>query len=330
MKLEELDRFLNTYTESERWHLQQGPQVLSPRYQAIARTWFAGREMYLFRFKTLLENRYVCVNKESRFTHIPEHIHTVIEFVYVYAGHCTQMIDGREVTMQQGDICLLDTQVPHSIGYLGAEDIVITIEMQKDYLTRGFLQRLGNNGIINNFLMNALSQNAAHDQYLLFKKREENPIHGIIQHILCESYDPGLCSDKMIDAYMVLLFCEILRQYKNQTFSGDPGTRWKIVNILDYIENHYLTATLQETAQIFGFHPNYLSAYIKKETGRSFKELIILQRMCQACFYLSNTNLPVCEIAQKVGYDNLGFFYKKFEHLYHVTPSHWRELQHNG
>ena len=185
MKLEELDRFLNTYTESERWHLQQGPQVLSPRYQAIARTWFAGREMYLFRFKTLLENRYVCVNKESRFTHIPEHIHTVIEFVYVYAGHCTQMIDGYEVTMQQGDICLLDTQVPHSIGYLGAEDIVITIEMQKDYLTRGFLQRLGNNGIINNFLMNALSQNAAHDQYLLFKKREENPIHGIIQHILC-------------------------------------------------------------------------------------------------------------------------------------------------
>lgn len=29
--------------------------------------------------------------------------------------------------------------------------------------------------------------------------------------------------------------------------------------------------------------------------------------MCQACFYLTNTDFPIYEIAQKVGYDNLGF-----------------------
>lgn len=45
--------------------------------------------------------------------------------------------------MTQGDICLLDTDVPHSVGYLGEEDIIITIEMQKEYLTQGFLQRPG-------------------------------------------------------------------------------------------------------------------------------------------------------------------------------------------
>ena len=41
----------------------------------------------------------------------------------------------------------------------------------------------------------------------------------------------------------------------------------------------------------------------------SVKELLILQRMYQACFLLSNTELPIYEIAQKVGYNNLGFFY---------------------
>lgn len=325
MNLKELDAFLFQPTASEKRHLADKTHALSARYKAIPKVTHDGREMYRFHFNSLMENRYVCVNKESRYTYIPEHIHTVIEFVYVYAGQCTQVIDGRTVEMHQGDVCMLDTNVPHSIGYLGQEDIVITIDMRKEYLTQGFLQRLGNNSIINGFLINALSTDAAHDQYLLFARQEDNPLHTLVQNILCEYYDPQVCSDKMIDAYMVLLFCEILRQYHNQSFPPKAKAQWKIVDVLNYIEDHYLDATLQSTAAQFGFHPNYLSAYIKKETGRTFKELVILQRMCQACFYLSNTDLPVYEIAEKVGYDNLGFFYRKFEQIYHTTPQSFRE-----
>lgn len=327
MNYRQLEQFLYRTTESEHRHLQAAPHTLSPRYNMISRVEREGREMYLFRFDSLMENRHVCVSKESRYTFIPEHVHTVIEFVYVYAGQCTQVIDGRSVEMHQGDICMLDTNVPHSVGYLGQEDIIIIIDMQKEYLTQGFLQRLGSNGIINGFLINALSTEASHDQYLLFRRQEDNPIHGIVQNILCEYYDPEICSDKMIDAYMVLLFCQVLRQYRSQSFSPKANAQWKIVDILDYIENHYLDATLQSTADHFGFHPNYLSAYIRRETGRTFKELVILQRMCQACFYLTNTDLPIYEIAERVGYGNLGFFYRKFEELYHVTPQAFRETQ---
>ena len=324
MTASELDEFLFRYTTSELRHLQEERPTLSRRYRFIPTVEYAGREIYLFHFTSLMEDRHVCVNKESRFTYIPEHIHTVIELVYVYAGECTQVTDGRRLTMGQGDICLLDTNVPHSVEYLDRGDIVITIEMQREYLTQGFLQRLGNNGIINGFLINALSLNAVHDQYLLFRKQEENPIHSIVQSLLCEYYAPQICSDKMVDAYMVLLFCEILRQYRSQAFSSLPNVRWKIVDILEYIENNYLTATLQTTARHFGFHPNYLSACIKRETGRTFKELLILQRMYQASFYLTNTAMPVYEIAAKVGYDNLGFFYKKFEEIYKVKPAAYR------
>lgn len=329
MNTNELDRYLSQYTDSEKRHRETEPSVLSQRYQLIPKIKFQGREVYLFSFNSLLENRLVCVHKESRFTYIPEHIHTVIEFVYVYSGSCTQIINGQHIQMNQGDICMLDTNVPHSIQYLGEQDIIITIEMRREYLTHGFLFRLGDYGIINSFLINALSLNASHDQYLIFKKQETNQIHGIIQNILCEYYQPAFCSDKIIDAYMILLFCEILRQYKDQQFSCNQDERQKIMEILHYIEEHYLTATLQTTAEHFGFHPNYLSNYIKKTAGHSFKELIIQQRMNQACFYLSNTNMPIYEIANKVGYDNLGFFYKKFESLYKMTPNVYRQLKSN-
>lgn len=327
MNHQQLDQFLQAYTSSEQRHLAEDPPRLSHRYALIQKVVHDGREMYQFNFDSLMQGRTVCIHKESRFTVIPEHIHSVIELLYVYSGCCTQIIHEKSISMQQGDICMLDTGVPHSIAYLGKEDIIITIEIKKEYLTQGFLQRLGNNSIINGFLMNALSSRAAHDEYLLFRRQAENPIHTVMQNILCEFYDPQVCTDNMIDAYMIVLFCEILRQYRSQSDSSHARSQWRIVDILDYLENNYLTASLQSTAEHFGFHPNYLSALIKRETGRTFKELVILQRMCQACFYLTNTDLPVYEIAQKVGYDNLGFFYHKFEALYHTTPQQFRLRQ---
>lgn len=93
--------------------------------------------------------------------------------------------------------------------------------MHKEYLTQGFLQRLGDNTIINSFLIRALSEDADHDQYLLFRQRKDNPIHFNIQNILCEYYDPPLCSDQVIDAGIILLYCDILRYYQNHAFSID-------------------------------------------------------------------------------------------------------------
>ena len=52
--------------------------------------------------------------------------------------------------------------------------------------------------------------------------------------------------------------------------------------------------------------------------------------MYQACFLLTNTALPIYEIAQKVGYNNLGFFYHKFEAVYHVSPAEYRAQQGRG
>lgn len=327
MKLNELDEYLFKYTESEKSHKNDSKKTLSKRYRNIPKITFQNRELYLFSFKTLFEDRLVCVNKESRFTFIPEHIHTVIEFLYVYSGKCTQIIDGREIILNTGDICMLDSNVPHSIGYLNEEDIVITIEIQKEYLINGFLQRLGDNGIINNFLINAMSSDTSHNQYLLFQKKDDNSIHTIIQNILCEYYEPSFCTQQVIDAYMVLLFCEILRKFKDQQVAKDKIGNNRIISILDYMEKNYLDATLESTAYHFGFHPNYLSKYIKKSVGKSFKELIIIQRLSHACFYLTNTELPIYEIAAKVGYDNLGFFYKKFESTYNITPQLYRETK---
>lgn len=329
MLLENFDDFLFKYTESEIKHLNDASHSLSKRYQSIPMVEFENRKLFQFSFNSIMKNHSICVNKESRFTYIPEHIHTTIEFLYVYSGECTQVINNKTIIMHQGDICMLDTNIPHSINYLNENDIVITIEMRKEYLTDGFLLRLGDSGIITSFLMNSLSRESEHNKYLLLKNTNSS-IHQIIKTVLYESYFPDICSDQIIDSSIVLLFCNLLREFHDNSLGDENGNKHKIVDILKYIEDNYSSATLESTAQYLGYHPNYLSSLITKSTGKTFKELLISQRLSQACGFLKTTDLPVSEIAENVGYINQGFFYKKFQDCYHMTPADYRQLCRNS
>ena len=63
MDARQLDAFLEQYTESELRHRDDPTRALSDRYKRIPRVDFAGREMYLFSFHSLMEGRSIVVNK---------------------------------------------------------------------------------------------------------------------------------------------------------------------------------------------------------------------------------------------------------------------------
>lgn len=326
MVLRQLEQNLYSLTESELRH-QAHPDILSKRYTRIPKTTLDNEEVYIFKFDSIMNERNICLNQESRFTPIPKHIHSAIELNYVYHGNFTQIINGCEITLSQGDVCILDMNTVHEILPLSQEDIIITIDMRKSFFVDSFLSRLSSQGLVSRFLVDALSESHSQKQYLVFKKISTINIHSIIQQLLCEYYDTKICSNEIIDSYMIILFSQLLRIYQDEprTTSEEIKQNELLLPILKYMESNYKTVTLNSVAKIFGFHPNYLSAYIKKYTGKSYKELIITQKLLQAGFYLKNSDLSIEKIANEVGYHNLGFFYEKFQEYYHMTPTEYRK-----
>ena len=71
-------------------------------------------------------------------------------------------------------------------------------------------------------------------------------------------------------------------------------------------------------------NPNYLSNYIKKQTGHTFTQLVQDQRLMYAGSLLRNTDIPVAETANMAGYENVSFFYKKFLEKYGCSPKEYR------
>ncbi len=282
----------------------------------------------MFNFNSIMNQHNICLNRESRFTPIPKHIHSVIELSYIYKGQMVQIINGKKITLYQGDVCILDRNTAHEVLALSKDDIVITIDMRKKFFADSFLSGLSAQGLVSHFLVEALSESHSKQQYHIFRKQNDINIHSIIRELLCEYYDYKICSDEIIDSYMIILFSQLLRMYQKQPkeLPGENENSEILLLILKYIESNYKIVSLNAVADIFGFHPNYLSAYIKKHTSKTFKELIITQRMLQAGFYLKNTYLPISEIAQEVGYQNQGFFYKMFYKHYDMSPMEYRKF----
>lgn len=265
-------------------------------------------------------------NKQTRFSHVPLHRHEYIEMNYVYSGHCTAVINGKTVEMQQGEVCIMDSGVVHTILPTGEEDILLNCGMSRKYFTSSFVERFSASGAIPRFLANAISEKKDHNRYLLISTEKSPMFHDLIEDVFCEYLDPQVCASGAISSYMNLIFIELIRCYQGTMESEYRQTRHSYVTeILRYMEENCTTCTLEETAARFGFNPNYLSKMIREATGMSFKELLTEGRLARAAFLLISTEQAVQQIAQQCGYTNQSFFYKKFQERYNCTPAEYRE-----
>lgn len=269
----------------------------------------------------------IFINKHHRFADMPLHIHSFIEINYVYSGVCRQVINGQEILLKEGQICLLDKDVPHSIAALGENDILVNIIMKKETFSQAFLGRLTNTGIVADFLANAASENQAHDRYILFHSQDNSNLQYIIKNMLCEFFLPQEYSIAMVGYYLPIMFTELMRVFqldKNFEFN-QKSEKANILDILHYIEHHYRDCTLTSVAKEFNFNPNYLGNMLKERTGKKFTELVQTQRMVHVSTMLINTDKKIGEIACDAGYESTSFLYRKFKEHFGQTPHQFRK-----
>ncbi len=265
--------------------------------------------------------------KHPRFIKFTEHRHSFIEMNYVYSGTCTQYINGKEVILKEGDLCLLDTNVMHGIESASENDIIINIMIRTSYFDSALLQRLSGNDLLTDFFVNAIYQQKKDSRYIIFPKGQNNRLKEFILQALGEFKQTQLCSNEAINSYMLLIFTELLRSYNSSSNLKEEPTFKKAVisDILSYMEQNYQTMTLETTADRFHFHPNHLTRLLKTNLGKTFIELSHQLKIKNACTLIENTDLTIDQIANKVGYTNITFFYKSFKKIHGVTPAEYRK-----
>lgn len=100
-----------------------------------------------------------------------------------------------------------------------------------------------------------------------------------------------------------------------------------ISQICGMIERCYgdSSLSLQYVCTIYNYHPNYISRQFTRKMGCSFTEYLKNCRLKHAARLLTQTDLPIQEIACGVGYPNALYFSKIFRTAMGLSPSAYRK-----
>lgn len=323
---EELDAVLRQYSAVEQENLKtRYPERLNwEGYQKFRKL---DTKTYLFESRQFMKpGDKIVISRQDRFNTVYAHKHDYIELCYVWSGSCNQTIEGKQVVTGQGDVCIFDTQAVHSIEAAQENDILINILMRPEFFDAAFLSRMTRQGIVSEFLVDAVTRSRKKKHYLYFPAHKNSRVHDIMEHILLEFFNADLGMEEVLESYVIILFTELLRTMRDDSREKDSVSREvQILELLAYIEENYEHCTLTEMGKAFGLHGNYLTALLKEKTGRSFVEHVQEQRLKKAKALLENTDIPVAELIPVCGYNNMNFFYKKFKESTGITPAQYRK-----
>ena len=100
-----------------------------------------------------------------------------------------------------------------------------------------------------------------------------------------------------------------------------------VKNVISYIQLKYAEPIkIEAIAYACGLNRSYLTRLFKEATGYSLQEYLIIYRMKVASKLLTESDLAIQEIANKVGYSDAFTFTKAFKRHSGKSPSEFRHL----
>ncbi|RRR42589.1 AraC family transcriptional regulator [Mycolicibacter terrae] len=104
--------------------------------------------------------------------------------------------------------------------------------------------------------------------------------------------------------------------------AGDPLVA-KTLAVID--RRHAEPLSLRDVARELAVSGGHLTTVMRRRTGRTVQDWITERRMAEARRLLDDPELPVGEVARRVGLPDQGYFARLFRKVHGVSPRSWRE-----
>ena len=255
------------------------------------------------------------------------HTHDYLELSYVVKGEFRQKISGKDIVFRKGELCLIDKNCVHQDYLQNGEHVILFLGLSNDMFTEVMNENVSTEKIIS-FLQSAILKQKNLQQYLRFKPSPETEValekafEQLIEELLINDTGSAfICKGLMVRIFGLLSTgCEFsLSRELRQAMS------WIVFEeVADYISHHYTSVTIKELVNAFHFQEDYFNRLIRSKAGVSYSEYVQKIRLEKAETLLRSTNMTVDEIAEAVGYQNKGYFYKIFKKEFGMTPRQMR------
>ncbi|HJQ62288.1 MAG TPA: AraC family transcriptional regulator [Burkholderiales bacterium] len=146
-----------------------------------------------------------------------------------------------------------------------------------------------------------------------------------------ENANRRFCSMEIIRAHLLLLIGTVCRRYEGALLelaasqAQRRSRRDALSRVIRHVrENLAQRITLTDAAAAADLSPNYLAHLLKKETGKTFTDLVTERRMEKAQELLTHTTLRISEVAEAVGFEDEAYFARRFRQCFKLAPRDYR------
>jgi len=262
--------------------------------------------------------------------HSEYHFHPEYELKYVIESKGKRFVGDTIENFQAGDLILLGPNIPH---YWKNDDIydqsdlmqakAVVVMFSEDFLGKGF-----------------------------FTLQEMSPIHELLEKSHAGLVFPA-ASDSQIPLKLeefattngpqrIILLLEILailaksesRKLLTENFStntpfldANSPSFLRLQKVHHYvIKNFHYPLQIEDVAQIANMTPHAFCKYFKKSTMKTFMTFLNELRVCHAKKLLIENCIPISQICQESGFNNISNFNRQFKAGTNMTPSDFRAM----
>lgn len=131
-----------------------------------------------------------------------------------------------------------------------------------------------------------------------------------------------------------ILFEMLAILYENNRFSNiiqisnkDDYHIENLKKVISYMNENYSSAIRLDTlAELINMNAQYFCRYFKQNIGKTITEYLNEIRIDKAAEALIETDDKVINIAQNVGFENIGYFIRRFKKEKNMPPSEYRKM----
>ncbi|MBS4200585.1 helix-turn-helix transcriptional regulator [Bacillus sp. FJAT-49732] len=253
------------------------------------------------------------------------HWHDHMEWIIVKEGRACIQIDDSFVELQRGEIAFVNSKQLHAARIIDSDTELIAIVFNGAIVKNNGLDNTGNL-----YFSPYLFRQLKLPNFLKKEDDHTNKIRAAILRLINEFEGKEKGFELLIKAELFKIFGLILRNYCQieQLSVTRIQKNYHLTELLDYLrENYNKSITVQQAASMVNLSPNHFCKIFKKVTSKTLIEYLNILRVNEAERILMETDLPITEVAEKVGYGSITYFGRVFKKIKNISPSAIRNIQ---
>lgn len=238
------------------------------------------------------------------------HWHEAIELLYFTQGKAVTACNLQEYEVKKGTIVLVNGNELHTAIISQLNSVYYCIQLDP------------------NFFHNLIGDKYVHFENII----QDEDCTKLLDRLIAIHFEKpttrSIVESKKLAYEFFILLTE--RYTKNILDEGEYKKQFKKLDtfhhIIDYLDRHYVEdLSVAELSANFNMSSSYFAHFFKQYAQKSVIEYVNETRIMHAKNFLEKEDLPISEIALRVGFSDINYFSRKFKAITGITPTEYKK-----